>query len=93
MHYGDREADIAMTELFGGFGADFYEAYGEAWPLDEGYAVRRDLYQLYHVLNHLNLFGGSYLAVRAAGSSTGCSRPRRADVGDAASARHGAMRR
>jgi fructosamine-3-kinase len=62
VHYGDREADIAMTELFGGFGAAFYEAYGETWPLDAGYAVRRDLYQLYHVLNHLNLFGGSYLA-------------------------------
>ena len=62
VHYGDREADIAMTELFGGFGAAFYEAYGAAWPLDEGYAVRRDLYQLYHVLNHLNLFGGGYLA-------------------------------
>jgi len=62
VHYGDREADLAMTELFGGFGAAFYEAYGEAWPLDEGYAVRRDLYQLYHVLNHLNLFGGSYLS-------------------------------
>jgi len=61
VHYGDREADIAMTELFGGFGAAFYEAYGEAWPLDEGYAVRRDLHQLYHVLNHLNLFRGSYL--------------------------------
>jgi fructosamine-3-kinase len=62
VHYGDREADIAMTELFGGFGAAFYEAYGAAWPLDDGYAVRRDLYQLYHVLNHLNLFGGGYLA-------------------------------
>jgi fructosamine-3-kinase len=62
VHYGDREADIAMTELFGGFGADFYAAYSEAWPLDEGYAVRRDLYQLYHLLNHLNLFGSGYLA-------------------------------
>jgi fructosamine-3-kinase len=62
VHYGDREADLAMTELFGGFGAAFYESYGETWPLHEGYAVRRDLYQLYHVLNHLNLFGGGYLA-------------------------------
>jgi fructosamine-3-kinase len=61
VHYGDREADIAMTELFGGFGSAFYEAYGEAWPLHEGYALRRDLHQLYHVLNHLNLFRGSYL--------------------------------
>lgn len=58
---GDREADLAMTELFGGFGAVFYEAYDEAWPRDPGYAVRRDLYNLYHVLNHLNLFGAAYL--------------------------------
>jgi fructosamine-3-kinase len=61
VYYGDREGDLAMTELFGGFGADFYDAYCEAWPLDEGYAVRRDLHQLYHVLNHLHLFGGGYL--------------------------------
>ena len=60
-YYGDREADLAMTELFGGFGADFYAAYREAWPLDPGYPVRRDLYNLYHVLNHLNLFGAGYL--------------------------------
>jgi fructosamine-3-kinase len=51
-----------MTELFGGFPAGFHEAYQAAWPLDPGYAVRRDLYQLYHVLNHVNLFGGGYLA-------------------------------
>lgn len=62
VYYGDRETDIAMTELFGGFGAEFQAAYREAWPLDAGYAVRRDLYQLYHVLNHLNLFGGGYLS-------------------------------
>lgn len=62
VYYGDRESDIAMTELFGGFGAEFYAAYRAAWPLDSGYGVRRDLYQLYHVLNHLNLFGGGYLA-------------------------------
>lgn len=59
-YYGDREADLAMTELFGGFSARFYAAYREAWPLDAGYAVRKDLYNLYHVLNHLNLFGGGY---------------------------------
>lgn len=59
-YYGDREADLAMTELFGGFGTRFYAAYREAWPLDAGYAVRKDLYNLYHVLNHLNLFGGGY---------------------------------
>ncbi len=60
-YYGDREADLAMTELFGGFNADFYAAYRESWPLDPGYPVRRDLYNLYHVLNHLNLFGAGYL--------------------------------
>lgn len=61
-YYGDREADIAMTELFGRFDSGFYAAYHAAWPLDAGYAKRRDLYNLYHVLNHLNLFGGGYLA-------------------------------
>lgn len=60
VYYGDREADIAMTELFGGFDAGFQSAYREAWPLDPGYAQRRDLYNLYHVLNHYNLFGGGY---------------------------------
>ena len=59
-YYGDREADIAMTELFGGFSADFHAAYREAWPLDDGYRLRKTLYNLYHVLNHLNLFGGGY---------------------------------
>jgi fructosamine-3-kinase len=62
VYYGDREADLAMTELFGGFGADFLAAYREAWPLDAGYPVRRDLYNLYHVLNHANLSGGAYVA-------------------------------
>ncbi|MFZ3018277.1 MAG: fructosamine kinase family protein [Gallionella sp.] len=57
-YYGDRECDLAMTELFGGYGADFYAAYCEAWPLDAGYAVRKELYNLYHILNHANLFGG-----------------------------------
>lgn len=61
VYYGDRETDIAMTELFGGYSADFYAAYNERWPLDEGYVVRKTLYNLYHVLNHLNIFGGSYL--------------------------------
>jgi fructosamine-3-kinase len=60
-YYGDREADIAMTELFGGFGADFYAAYNEHWPLDAGYKARKTLYNLYHILNHLNLFGSGYL--------------------------------
>jgi len=61
-YFGDREADLAMTQLFGGFGRDFYAAYEAAWPLDRGANARRDLYNLYHVLNHLNLFGGGYRA-------------------------------
>jgi len=64
VYFGDREADIAMTELFGGFTGTFYDAYREAWPLDAGYSVRRGLYNLYHVVNHFNLFGGGY-AVQA----------------------------
>lgn len=60
IYYGDRETDIAMTELFGGFSAAFYAAYQEAYPLDPGYSVRKTLYNLYHILNHLNLFGGGY---------------------------------
>ena len=59
-YYGDRECDLAMTELFGGYPANFYAAYRTAWPLDPGYATRRDLYNLYHILNHANLFGGGY---------------------------------
>ncbi len=59
-YYGDRECDLAMTELFGGYSADFHAAYRAAWPLDAGYARRRDLYNLYHILNHANLFGGGY---------------------------------
>lgn len=59
-YYGDREADLAMTTLFGGFGADFYAAYNEAWPLDAGYGVRRTFYNVYHIINHLNMFGGGY---------------------------------
>lgn len=60
VYYGDREADVAMTRLFGGFSGDFYAAYEAAWPLDAGAKVRTDLYNLYHVLNHLNLFGEGY---------------------------------
>ncbi len=60
IHYADRETDLAMSELFGGFPEDFYAGYETFWPLDTGYAMRRPLYQLYHVLNHFNLFGGSY---------------------------------
>ncbi len=61
VYYGDRECDIAMTELFGGYPADFYAAYRATWPLDDGYENRRDLYNLYHILNHANLFGGGYV--------------------------------
>jgi protein-ribulosamine 3-kinase len=61
LYYGDREADIAMTELFGGFGREFYAAYNASWPLDAGYVVRKKLYNLYHILNHFNLFGSGYL--------------------------------
>jgi protein-ribulosamine 3-kinase len=60
VYYGDREADLAMTELFGGFSPDFYAAYRNTWPLDVGYPVRKRLYNLYHILNHANLFGGGY---------------------------------
>ncbi|MBI3901567.1 MAG: fructosamine kinase family protein [Nitrosomonadales bacterium] len=60
-YYGDRETDLAMTELFGGYANDFYAAYRAAWPLDAGYATRKNLYKLYHMLNHANLFGGSYI--------------------------------
>lgn len=61
-YFGDREADIAMTELFGGFSADFYSAYQATYPLDAGYTSRKTLYNLYHILNHLNLFSGGYLS-------------------------------
>jgi len=61
LYYGDRETDMAMTELFGGFSKAFYAAYQEITPLDSGYQSRKTLYNLYHILNHLNLFGGSYL--------------------------------
>jgi len=61
VYYGDREADLAMSELFGGFPREFYAAYRKAWPLDSGYETRKHLYNLYHLLNHLNLFGGGYL--------------------------------
>lgn len=59
-YYGDREVDLAMTELFGRFPQAFYEGYQAAYPLDDGYAQRKGLYNLYHILNHFNLFGGGY---------------------------------
>ena len=61
VYVGDRESDLAMTELFGGFPKDFHSAYRAAWALDDGYRVRRDFYNLYHVLNHANLFAGGYV--------------------------------
>jgi fructosamine-3-kinase len=59
-YYGDREVDLAMTELFGGFPAAFYRGYNQFWQLDSGYTQRKTIYNLYHVLNHFNLFGGGY---------------------------------
>ncbi len=61
-YYGDAEADLAMTELFGGFSRDFYAVYREQRPLAAEYPVRKTLYNLYHILNHYNMFGGGYLA-------------------------------
>lgn len=60
VYYGHPEADLAMTELFGGFGPGFLSGYNEVSPIDAGYSGRRDLYNLYHLLNHLNLFGAGY---------------------------------
>jgi len=60
VYYGHREAELAMTRLFGGFDHQFYDAYNDQWPLKPGYKVREAVYTLYHVLNHLNLFGISY---------------------------------
>ena len=59
-YYGDREADLAMTEMFGGYPPAFHEAYNAEWPLDPGYRIRKQLHLLYHTLNHYNLFGGGY---------------------------------
>jgi len=60
-YVGHAEADLAMTELFGGFPPSFYDTYKEAYKMQDGYEERRDLYNLYHLLNHLNMFGASYL--------------------------------
>jgi len=62
IYYGDREADLAMTELFGALDSRFYDSYAEAWPLSEGYEDRKEIYNLYHLMNHVNLFGLSYLS-------------------------------
>ena len=60
VYYGNREADLGMTKLFGGFSSEFYSAYNQEFPLEDGYEYRENIYKLYHVLNHLNLFGGGY---------------------------------
>ena len=60
VYFGQREAELGMIRLFGGFPSSFHRAYEEAWPLAAGSAERIAIYQLYHVLNHLNLFGRSY---------------------------------
>ncbi len=60
VYYGNREADLAMTKLFGGFSSDFYEGYRNEFPLAAGYEYRENIYSLYHVMNHYNLFGDSY---------------------------------
>jgi fructosamine-3-kinase len=59
-YFGDREVDIAMSQLFGSFPSNFYSAYHAAFPLEAGYQRRKTLYNLYHIINHFNLFGGSY---------------------------------
>lgn len=61
-YYGHPEADLAMTELFGGFALDFYDSYFACSKMEAGYQDRKDIYNLYHLLNHLNLFGVSYLS-------------------------------
>jgi fructosamine-3-kinase len=60
VYYGHREVDVAMSELFGGFSPAFYQGYQSVWALADGYAERKMIYNLYHILNHFNLFGGSY---------------------------------
>lgn len=60
VYYGNREADLAMTKLFGGFSQLFYDSYNESFPLQEGWKYRENIYMLYHVLNHLNIFGSGY---------------------------------
>ncbi|MFN9618615.1 MAG: fructosamine kinase family protein [Synechococcaceae cyanobacterium] len=61
-HRADREVDLAMARLFGGFPAEFFRGYDETWPLPHGHGQRAELYNLYHLLNHANLFGGPYVA-------------------------------
>jgi fructosamine-3-kinase len=60
-YWGDRECDIAMTELFGGFDSEFYRGYNDEYPMCNGYESRKLVYNFYHILNHCNLYGGHYL--------------------------------
>ncbi len=60
-YFGDREVDVAMTELFGKFHHDFYQGYQNTYPIAQGYESRKPIYNLYHILNHANLFGGNYI--------------------------------
>ena len=60
VYWGDREVDLAMAHLFGGFPACFFAGYEGRWPLPPGHRQRREIYNLYHLLNHANLFGGGY---------------------------------
>lgn len=61
VYFGSRESEFGMTTLFGGFGSEFYDAYNEVWPLNDGWEIRTEIYKLYHLINHLNLFGSGYL--------------------------------
>ena len=61
LYFGWREADIALTQLFGAFPESFYQAYNEAWPMEPGWQARMPVYNLYHIMNHLNIFGRGYL--------------------------------
>ncbi|MDZ7695282.1 MAG: fructosamine kinase family protein [Balneolaceae bacterium] len=60
VYYGHREIELAFTHMFGGFSSDFYRAYEEVWPLASGFSSRKDIYNLYPLLVHTNLFGGHY---------------------------------
>ena len=70
IYRGDREVDLAMAQLFGGFPEPFFSGYGREWPLPAGHRQRRQLYNLYHLLNHANLFGGGYWQQSAASIRT-----------------------
>lgn len=76
-YYGDRECDLAFTEMFGGFSTDFYRSYHEAWPLPDGYFARKVIYNWYHLLNHANLFGGGYISESVSVAKDICASSRR----------------